>query len=151
MTFDVGGRTVRAPVPDGWEAELVDGRLRIARGALDELPRPTVDIGFRAAGDVRALLDDEIGDLVLRLTDFTILHLEPRPPHEPNWSVDPPPLPFVLGGYRMGVFSMLMELGVAGSDGTDAALVSSVCLLEDVAGVQHEFDAILGGIEIEWR
>ena len=45
---------------------------------------------------------------------------------------------------------MLLEVGLAGSDGEEAAVAFSLCLLEDAAALQPEVDAILDGLEVDW-
>lgn len=149
-TFTVDGRTLRLPVAVDWAADVADGRLRLTRFAADALPPPVIEVGFRPAPDLKGALDDEIGDLVMRLTDFTILHVEARRLRPANWTAEPPPMPFVFAGYRQGVFSMVIELGIAGSDGTDAAVAFSACLLEDAAAMQPDVDAMLDGLEVDW-
>jgi hypothetical protein len=149
-SFTLAGRTVRAPVPDTWEADAADGRLRLARRVQDALPRPVIEIALRPAPNLRAALDEEIEGLVLRLTDFTILHVEARALRAENWVREAPPTPFVFAGYRQGLYSLVCELGFAGGDGEDGLLVLSVCLLEDAATLQPEIDAILDGLEVDW-
>lgn len=148
-TFELDGATVRVPVPDGWEAALTDGRVTVVRGPSGETPRTSVDIALRE-GEPRELLEDELAGCTLRLTDFTILHLEPRVTAAGNWTSEPPPMPFAFGGYRAGVFSAALEIGVVGADDRRSALAFVLTLAEELSATQTDVDTILAGIEIDW-
>ncbi|MDA0171362.1 hypothetical protein OJ998_19840 [Solirubrobacter taibaiensis] len=149
-TFEIDGATVRVPVPDGWDAAVVDGGLRVQRSVQPGLPIPTLELAVRAATDARNVLEDELAELVLRLTDFRILHVEPRPQRAENWPGGAPGTPFVLAGCRQGIYSLLTEVGLVGGDGARVVLALVMVLFEEAATAQEDVDAILAGVEVDW-
>lgn len=150
-SFELAGGTVRVPVPEGWAASVEDGRVNVRCGEGEGRPRATVAVAIRTAEeDLPATLNDEISTCAVGLTDYTILHIEPRTTRSGNWADGAPELPFVLGGFRQGILSLLMELGLVGADDTRAAVAYSLCMTEEAAALQEEMEAILAGIEVEW-
>jgi hypothetical protein len=151
-SFEIGSHKLSINEPQGWETSASGQRVTLRPIGAPVLPGRAIDFSLVAGTDVRAALDLQLRGCMQLLTDFTVLHVEPRATAAENWTGNDGEEngPFVFGAFRQGVYSMVAEFGVAGSNGSEQLLANSTCLFEEVAMHESVFEQALAEARIEW-
>lgn len=152
--YELTSASVTVQTPDGWSALTsgADGAVTLRSGLSPLVPGAVLTLSEVPGASADDVLQDQVAQAVMALTDYTVLHVDGRPGSSDQWpDQDPPARAVVTAAFRQGVFTMVNEIGVLAGDGQSCLVANMACPLDEWPAQEEAVVAAFDSVRVVWR